>query len=187
MPWPDHLLSLEEFTALPEDTSRRYEVLEGVLIVSPRPVGLHSRVAKQLALHLDEQLSPEWEAAIEMDLVLRPGFPLGVRVPDVVVTRSELIDQSAPRLYPEDVLIAVEVISPGSRMTDTVLKPVEYAEAGIPHYWVVDLEPPVSLTAYHLIEEFGAYQEAPAVTGEFLTSEPFSLRIDLDAVTSRRR
>jgi Uma2 family endonuclease len=186
MPWPDHLLTLEEFAALPEDNSRRYEVQEGVLIVSPRPVGLHSRVAKQLAFHLDDQLPAEWESAIEMDLVVRPDFPIGVRVPDVVVTRRELIDQNVPRLHPEDVLVAVEIISPGSRRTDTVLKPIEYAEIGIPHYWIVDLEPPMTITAYHLIEEFMSYQEAPSMAGEFVTSEPFPLRLNLTALTSRR-
>jgi hypothetical protein len=29
--FPDHLLTLEEFTRLPEDNSRRYELQEGVL------------------------------------------------------------------------------------------------------------------------------------------------------------
>ncbi len=42
--FPDHLLTLEEFFELPEDNSRRYELQEGVLIVSPRAQSLHQPV-----------------------------------------------------------------------------------------------------------------------------------------------
>jgi hypothetical protein len=55
---------------------------------------------------------------------------------------------------------------------------VEYANAGIPYYWVIDMDPPLSLAAYHLAGDFG-YQEAPASTGTFRTIEPFPLEIDL--------
>ncbi|GDY29845.1 hypothetical protein [Gandjariella thermophila] len=52
-------------------------------------------------------------------------------------------------------------------------------------HWVIDPEPPISLTAYHLAGEFG-YQEAPAATGEFVTSEPFPLRVGLAALIATR-
>jgi Uma2 family endonuclease len=35
----------------------------------------------------------------------------------------------------------------GTRCTDTVTQPAEYADAGIPTYWIIDLDPPVTLTA----------------------------------------
>jgi len=79
----------------------------------------------------------------------------------------------------------VEIISPGPKQTDTLVKPVEYANAGIPHYWVIDLDEPMSLVAYHSAGDFG-YQEAPAVTGMFTTEEPFSLRVDLTALARPR-
>ena len=78
-----------------------------------------------------------------------------------------------------DVLVAIEVVSPGSRRTDTVTKRSEYAEAAIEHYWIVDLGPPVKFTALRRAGEFG-YQESPAVTGTFTTSAPVPLRLDLD-------
>lgn len=184
MPRPNHLLTLDEFEELPEDKSYRYEVQEGVLIVSPRPVNLHATVARMLANSLDTQLPRVWGSIVDGELVVQPGVPLGVRVPDVMVTSTQLVYAAVPRVYPADVLLAVEIISPGSHRTDTVVKPLEYAEAGIPHYWVIDLEPPASLTAYHLVEEFSAYQEAPAVTGEFVTTEPFPLRVDLAALVT---
>ncbi|OHU98986.1 hypothetical protein BKN37_19890 [Mycobacterium talmoniae] len=97
------------------------------------------------------------------------------------MTRTE---GSPRRLHGPEVLVAIEVISPGSRRTDTVTKRSEYAEAGIEHYWIVDLGPPVTLTALRLAGTIG-YQESPAVTGSFTTSAPVPLRLDLDGLTAR--
>ena len=182
--WPDHLLTLEEFAALPEDNTRRYELQEGILIVTPRPVSLHQRAMYHLRNSLDNQLPVEWEPLAEFEVITGHRLPNSVRVPDVVVVPTEAVDDNVPRVEGAEVLLAVEIISPGSHMTDTVTKPAEYANVGIRHYWVIDLEPPISLTAYHLAGEFG-YQEAPAVTGTFTTSEPFPLTIDLPALTAR--
>lgn len=183
LPWPpNHLLTVEEFTALPEDNSRRYELEEGVLIVSPRPVEPHQRTIYRLVPALNDQLPREWEAHGEVEMIVDDDGIGTVRVPDVIVTQA---DRARAQVPASDVLLAVEVISPGSRKKDTLVKPIEYAEAGIPHYWVIDLEPPVSLIAYHLAGDF-CYQEAPAVTGEFVTAEPFPLRVDLVSLTAPR-
>jgi Uma2 family endonuclease len=176
--WPDHLLTIEEFVRLPEDTSRRYELQEGVLIVSPRAAWLHQRVLLHLTTALQPQLPFDCPMATDMEVVIQAGHPATIRVPDVVIAKPGAVSGNPPRLAAEQVLVAVEIISPGSRRIDTRLKPYEYAEAGIPHYWVIDLDEPLSLAAYHHAGEFG-YQEAPAVTGLFETSEPFPLRVDL--------
>ena len=42
------------------------------------------------------------------------------------------------------------------------LKRDEYADAGIPHYWIVDLDEPVSLIACHLAGEFGYVDGGPS-------------------------
>ncbi len=186
VPWPDHLLTLEEFAALPEDNSRRYELQEGVLIVTPRAAPLHQKVAFNLMIALNEQLPIGWDVLNDVEVVTQPGFPSRVRVPDVVVTTVEVVKANPPRLTADQVRLAVEIISPGSRTTDTVVKPHEYADSGIPYYWVIDLDPPVSLAAYHLAGDFG-YQEAPAVTGKFSTIEPFPLTFDVVELTAPRK
>ncbi|MBP2330037.1 Uma2 family endonuclease [Kibdelosporangium banguiense] len=180
-PWNDHLLTLEEYDELPYDNSRHYELHEGVLIVTPRAIPLHQKVAYHLEKALDAQLPYDWDVFNDVEIVLRSTFPSIVRAPDVVVVSAEAAEANPPRFTPDQVLLAVEIISPGSRNTDTITKPVEYAAAGIPHYWVIDLDPPLSLTAYHLAGDLG-YQEAPAVTQSFSTSEPFPLDIDLTAL-----
>src|SRR5215470_1250227 len=141
VPRQGRLLTLDEFVALPEDNGQCYELEEGILVVSPRPVPPQQRVGNRLTHKLNEQMPSEWEAFTE-------------RVPDVVVIPPDWVRAQVPAAK---VLIAVEVISPGSRRKDTLVKPMEYAEAGIPHYWVIDLEPPATLTAYVLAG--GRYQE----------------------------
>jgi len=80
-----------------------------------------------------------------------------------------------------EVTVVAEFVSPGSRRTDHVAKRADYADAGIPHYWIVDLDEPVSLVACHLGGELG-YVDGGAVSGVFTTSEPFPARIDLGAL-----
>ncbi|MFF0487561.1 Uma2 family endonuclease [Nocardia sp. NPDC004068] len=172
------LLSLAEWDELPEDTSAHIELQEGVLIVSPRPMRTHARAGLRLARQLAEQLPPDLEVLTEFEVCVDDSDPPTIRIPDLVITPT---DGPEKRLRPEEVLVAVEIISPGSRRTGTVTKPVEYAEAGIPNYWVLDLVAPITLTAYHLAGDFG-YVEAPAASGRFTTTVPVPLAIDLDGL-----
>ncbi len=78
-------------------------------------------------------------------------------------------------------MLVVEVVPPGSHRLDTLVERDEYADAGIPHYWVVDLGDRPQLTAHHLAGEFG-YADDGAVTGVFAATAPFPVRIALDAL-----
>ncbi|WP_308431690.1 Uma2 family endonuclease [Amycolatopsis acidiphila] len=70
----------------------------------------------------------------------------------MVVTREglERAERTGGLIKAADVLIVVEIVSPGSHRMDTVVKHGEYADAGIPYYWIVDLDEPLSLVACHL-------------------------------------
>jgi Uma2 family endonuclease len=154
---------------------------EGVLIVTPRPPRPHARAAFRIAKQLDDQLPGNMEAIIEFEVCVDAAYPPTVRIPDVVITGKQGPER---RLDGADVLVAIEVVSPDSRRMDTVTKRSEYAEAGIEHYWVVELGPPVTLTALHLAGDFG-YQGSPAVTGIFTTNAPVPVRLDLDALAEQ--
>jgi Uma2 family endonuclease len=109
----------------------------------------------------------------------KPGF---VRRPDlIVVQRSAVKRQRAEGglLKASEVVLVVEILSPSSRNTDHRAKRVEYAEAGIPHYWIVDLDDPISLAPMHLAGAFG-YQEAPAEIAVYETDARFPLKIQVD-------
>ncbi|MCA1703833.1 MAG: hypothetical protein LC808_11445 [Actinobacteria bacterium] len=57
---------------------------------------------------------------------------------------------------------------------------------GPPHYWIFDLDPPApSITVFHLGTPNIGYVEAPAATGELVTTTPFHVRIDIPALTAR--
>lgn len=182
---PRHLLTAAEYAGLPEEADVRYELEEGLLVMSPRPIPRHQRCIRRFCRALEDQLPGRLEVLPEVDIDLRlvgPDQPGFVRSPDlVVVTRAayERVDGAGGLLCASDVVLAVEIGSPGSRRRDTISKRAEYADAGIGHYWVVDLRDRVSLTACHLAGEFG-YSEPGPVTGTFITEHPFPFRLDLD-------
>jgi len=60
-----------------------------------------------------------------------------------------------------------------------VTKRGEYADAGIPDYWIVDLDQPVTLLACHLAGEFG-YQDAGTAAVMVTIREPYEFTINLD-------
>jgi len=185
-PWPDHLLTLEEFDALPEDNTRRYELEEGVLLVTPIAIPHHAKVARRLSNAIEEQAPYEWEVFENAEVKLSATSP-SVRIPDLVVVAEDPSNDTVARFDANQVLIAVEVVSRGSRVTDTVTKPSVYATAGIPHYWVIDdIHGDVSLTAYRL-GDGSVYRVASPATKRFTTTEPFPLDIDLTTLTMTRR
>ena len=152
---PDHLLRLDEWDALPADESRRLELVEGVLVVSPRARLRHQDAVFALTAALQEALPPGWRALIEVEVVVETGPAPTVRVPDVVVVPSALVDDRT-RCDAADVVAAFEVLSLGTMRTDRVTKFAEYADAGIGVYGIVDAGPPLAVSVYRLVD--GRYE-----------------------------
>lgn len=181
------LLTAAEFAALPEDAQAHYELQEGVVVMSPRARARHQVCLGRLYSSLTGQVPDGWEVVPEVDVDLelvgpdRPGF---VRAPDLVVVRREALarlEAEGGIVRAGEAELAVEIVSPSTRRADTVVKHGEYADAGIPHYWIVDISDGVSLTACHLAGEFG-YAEAPAVRGRCHLDRPFPVHLDLDSL-----
>jgi hypothetical protein len=55
-----------------------------------------------------------------------------------------------------------------------------YADAGIGHYWMIDLRDGPTLAGCHLSGEFGCVDDPPVRGRLFTTVDPFPARIDLD-------
>jgi Uma2 family endonuclease len=187
---PQRLLTVADYLALPEETEVHHELQEGILVMSPRPVPDHQLCLRRTSRSVEDQLPAGLEVLPEVDVDLQlvlDDRPATVRAPDLVVVAGvalERVRREGGLLRAAEVVLAVEIISPGSRRVDTVLKRSEYADAGIPHYWIVDLGEPgdrITLTAHHLAGEFG-YADAGSVAGTFATTEPFPVRVDLDAL-----
>jgi Uma2 family endonuclease len=126
------MTTLAEFA---RDPRKHIELVDGEIIVSPNAVTGHYRAARKLATILEQH---GLYAEIEANLILREDLlrPL-VREPDVYVTR-EKVDGRTLFQRAENTLLVAEVVSPGSGITDWVHKMSEYADAGIPHYWIVE-------------------------------------------------
>ena len=63
-------------------------------------------------------------------------------------------------------------------------KPAEYADAGIPNYWIIDLTEPSTLTACILVD--GDYEIVAETTDAVRLSEPAPVTVDVRTLTSRR-
>jgi hypothetical protein len=72
----------------------------------------------------------------EVEITVEARFPPTVRDPDLVVVNRSVVDRNPVRIDASDVVLVVEIVSPGSRRTDRVMKAYEYAKAGIEHYWI---------------------------------------------------
>lgn len=181
-----HLYTVGDYAALGE-TEYWSELQEGKIVVSPSPTYDHGMAVSELFVQVRAQLPPNLVALMDSDLdlaLVSEDQPGTVRRPDLfVVDRADRKRAKAEGrlLRASEVLLVVETVSPGSHRTDYRIKRDEYADAGIPHYWILDLDEPISLLACHLTEEFG-YVDHGEVTGKFATNEPVPFTIDLTAL-----
>lgn len=119
------------------DERRRYELVDGTLLVSPSPRPLHQRVVARVLAALTPGCPAECEVLpAPVDVVLDEHTVL---IPDVVIGRRADFTERALVGVP---VLAVEVVSPSSRHIDRYLKPATLARAGCPHYWVIDPKAP---------------------------------------------
>jgi Uma2 family endonuclease len=160
------------------DEAHRYELVDGVLLMSPSPRPLHQRVVARVLRAVTENCPRDCEALpAPVDVVLADDTVL---IPDVVVGRRK---DYTPRALVGVPVLAVEVISPSSRLIDTELKRARLAEAGCPHYWLIDpFVPSVLCLALH----DGAYRTAEEAAADHTVTltEPFSVTLNPEHLVS---
>jgi len=125
---------LDHLPDLPPHT----ELIDGSLILVSPQADFHSLVNSVLEAALRGTAPPELRVRREMTVTLgrrqRPE-------PDVIVIHAEAArDRRQTTFQPDDVVLAIEVVSPESRVRDRKRKPLLYAEAGIEHFWLVENE-----------------------------------------------
>lgn len=145
-------LTLDDLTAMlvADEHHHRYEISpEGVLSVMPRPGYAHAIIATRLTVWLAAAGIPidRIAQAVGLRIPGRRGGE-GGRIPDLILWSKAQAD--GVWLPATDVLLVVEIISPGSEGMDTVTKRREYAGAGIPQYWTVDQDPAQTVTMCRL-------------------------------------
>lgn len=162
--------TLADLDTLPDD-GMRYELVDGQLLVTPAPLPIHQRVVVQLTVRLEASCPEEFEVFVA-PFDFRPTNRRSLQ-PDVLVCRCEDV---GPKRIERPLLLAVEVLSPSTRMTDLLLKRAIYEEAGVGSYWLIDPEQEV-LTVLELVD--GRYIERAVVKAEdaFEAELPFPVRI----------
>jgi Uma2 family endonuclease len=159
-----------DLAAMPDD-GRRYELLDGAIVVTPAPGPAHQQVVFRLARVLDDSVTPGLRVFVApLDVALPSG---DVLEPDVMVVHADAVTATDVTGVP---MLTVEVISPSSRRRDLGDKLTAYRDAGVPSYWVVDPVGP-RVRAWQL--EAGEYVELADVSGdeEWAARSPYSVTI----------
>lgn len=139
----------ERFLELSGRTNRIIELSEGRLIVPPMPTPEHQDVVGALYLILRAWARRHGGRAFVAALPVRL-WPGKFREPDVILYTREHVER-IQKQYAGVPDLVVEVLSPSTEKVDLADKMQEYAEAGIPEYWIVDAESP-RLEQYVLTE-----------------------------------
>ena len=135
MPLPVPLLTIDMLDDFPDD-GNRYELLEGMLLVTPAPNNAHQVVATRLAHRLAHILEPSGVAEVVAVGAIQRGTHTQLQ-PDILVYPSTY----PPTAHWRDIRdwwLAVEVLSPASRLYDREVKRGAYLALGVEEYWIVD-------------------------------------------------
>jgi Uma2 family endonuclease len=157
------------------DDGRRYELVDGTLIVSAAPGLVHQRAAFTLARLLDDACPDDVEVligpfavALAKDTEIQPDIVVGRRRD---VAEREIVTP----------LLVVEVLSPSTRMYDTHVKRERFERAGTPSFWVVDpvARPDEAALVVWELNENGRYREVAKATGDesFEATLPFPVTV----------
>lgn len=136
MALPVPQFTIEMLDDLPDD-GNRYELLEGMLLVTPAPSLTHQIVATHLAFILMTALADGPKAHVVAVGALQRGENTQLQ-PDVLVFPASFPPDTDWRTI-QGWWLAVEVMSPSSRIYDRVVKRDAYLALGVEEYWVVDV------------------------------------------------
>jgi Uma2 family endonuclease len=131
-------LTYDDYLLFPDD-GRRHELIDGEHYVTPAPSLRHQEISKRLFLALSDYLRA------------RPLGQLFYAPVDVVPTEVDVVEPDLLYVSNEHTAIlgdpvrgapdlVIEIVSPGSRRTDEVVKRKLYERVGVREYWVVDPE-----------------------------------------------
>jgi len=128
---PLKLYTVEEFEQLEKNEHLTYELIDGVVMMSPRPAKKHQDISGNLYFEMRNALkNTPCKPLLEVDLALKHD----VLVPDLMVLCNDTMEGTRQTTPP---LIVVEIVSPSSTSRDYMLKRLKYQQLGIQEYWIV--------------------------------------------------
>jgi Uma2 family endonuclease len=134
------LLTPEEFDAVEDyDENFEYELIHGVVVVNPIPLGEETGPNELLAYYLFHYQKNDPHGAV-LDFTMSQQY---VRTPNSRRIADRLIWTGLGRMPDRDVdipTIAIELVSVRKRDRDRdyVEKRREYGKAGVKEYWIID-------------------------------------------------
>jgi len=130
--------SYRDYKSLPEADTKRYELIEGELLVAPSPSTYHQRIAGNLEYILREFMESRNLGFIyhaPCDVVLSEENVLQPDILFIVRERSEIITEENIQGPPD---LVVEILSSSIAKRDRTHKRTLYARYGVREYWIVD-------------------------------------------------
>ncbi|MCC5658768.1 Uma2 family endonuclease [Nostoc sp. XA010] len=139
------VVTFDEFVAkYPDNTLKRYELYDGVVVEMPQPIGDHEEVIGFLATQITLEYSRlNLRYFIPKTVFVKPVENESAYSPDVLIlNQPNLVNE--PRWKKESTVtqaasipLVIEVVSTNWR-DDYLKKYADYEEMGIPEYWIVD-------------------------------------------------
>ena len=128
-----------DYKGLPESETKRYELLEGELVMVPSPSTYHQRISRKFGFLLENfveknKLGEVFYAPLDVHLdedVVQPDILFVSKERSGIITEEEI--RGAPDLV-------IEIFSPTTAERDRTYKETLYAREGIREYWMVDPE-----------------------------------------------
>jgi len=166
----------EEYLLFANDQNALIELSDGKVVIREMPTPQHQSIVLNLASRLRDY-PPGKTFIAPMPIQLWPGK---MREPDVMLFRIEHLDRVQDQFAGAPDLV-IEVLSPSTRAVDLGEKMDEYARAGIPEYWVVELDAR-NVSVYALTGEgyrlVGRYRTGEQVQSALLAD----LKIQVDEI-----
>ena len=152
----------EDYATMPDD-GKRYQIVDGVLFMSPAPSIGHQETVGEIFSYLRDhvkhaKLGKVYISPLDVEL-----SPKTVVQPDVLVLLTAHIERISDKRIIGAPDLVVEVTSPGTTGFDHRQKQDAYAHAGVPEYWIID---PASHTLELLILENAAYRSLGIFEGQ---------------------
>ncbi|SDL69304.1 Uma2 family endonuclease [Nonomuraea jiangxiensis] len=172
---------LDHIPDLPAHT----ELIDGSLVFASFQRDFHHTALFRLHVQLEDLVPPGHEVRQEMSVKLgRQQRP----EPDLIVIGPEaIIGREVTCFEAEDVVLAVEVVSPDSEVRDRERKPVLYAKAGIPHYWrIEEIGGKPAVFVYELDPATMTYASNGIYHDRLKLSVPFDIDIELTTLYQAR-
>jgi Uma2 family endonuclease len=160
-------ITAEEFLQMPEppDGSQQ-ELVRGEVITMPPPGGLHGVCCSKTDYRLQHYAEANQRGVVTANAgIITERDPDSVRGPDVAYWSRERLPEVPVGYIETPPDLAVEVLSPGTRMRQLRNKIREYFNRGVRMVWVLDPEDR-TVTVYRTPDEGRLLHESATLSGE---------------------